>query len=47
MKTKEITKGRKAGREFDVALLECKVDYGEILTDDILEEVFMEDEFDD
>jgi hypothetical protein len=38
MKTKEITKNRHAEREFDVAMMDCKAEFGSVLCiEDILD----------
>jgi hypothetical protein len=37
MKTKTTTRQRTAEREFDVAVMDCKSEYGEVYTDDIID----------
>jgi hypothetical protein len=41
MKTKQITKERQPMRDYDVAMLDCKGEFGDVLGDDILDEEMM------
>ena len=42
MKTKLLTKNRHAERDFDVAMMDCKSEFGiDLVGDDILDEVAM------
>ena len=47
MKTKTITKNRKAERDMDVALLECESEFGGIYDDSLLDEVALSEIEDD
>ena len=48
MKTKTETKNRQREREFDVAVLECADEFGEVLDDSFLDpDVFINDDDDE
>ena len=39
MKTKKVTKQRNRARDFDVAMLDCRSEFGDVYSDDILDEI--------
>jgi hypothetical protein len=39
MKTKQITKQRSQERSFETAMLDCKLEYDELISNDILDEI--------
>jgi len=47
MKTKTVTKSRKAERDMDVALMECENEFGDIYDDSLLDEVALSEIEDD